>query len=115
MRRLGDRGIHGGAVRSGVKVKVALVLIHDGVHCLKNCDVNDRHRAARSCGPKLLAGCYGHVVESTGIDGELIPVLEPSDRIGSLARWVSWHDVELRTGIVARPQETMNIVRLSVG
>src|ERR1041384_8764022 len=95
MRRLGDCGIHGSAVISEGKTGVALVAAGDGVYRLEDRDVDDCHCTARPPGPKLLAedpalaGCYGHVVESTGIDGELIPMVEASDRIGSGTRRVS--------------------------
>src|SRR4030095_4561613 len=47
MRRLGDRRIHGSAVGSGGKASVTLVVASDGVYCLEDRDVDDRHRPAR--------------------------------------------------------------------
>src|SRR4029077_19416951 len=109
MCRLGDRGFHGSAVGSGRKASVALVVARDGVYRLEDRDVDDRHRPARSPRPKLLAESpllatsHRGMVEPTDIDGDFIPVVEPSDRVDPVPWWMSRHCMESRRGMVARP------------
>ena len=61
----------------------------------------------------LLAGCHGRVVEAAGVDGDLVPVVEPGERADPMPRWMSRHWVELRHGLVPRPQRVINTARES--
>ena len=55
VRRLGDGGVQGGVGGCRTQVGIALVAAGDGVHRIEERDVDDRERAARPCGAKLLA------------------------------------------------------------
>src|SRR3989304_2681328 len=54
VRRLCDRGVHGGVIVCGGKAGKALVAAVDRVHRIEDRDVDDRQRPARSAGPPLL-------------------------------------------------------------
>jgi hypothetical protein len=50
---------------------------------IENCDMHDRHRAARACRPKLLtkdavlASDYWRVIKPAGVNRDFVPMADP--------------------------------------
>ena len=81
MRGLGNCSIKGDRTMPGLNTDVALITLNDRIDSIKDGDVHNGHRAAGAAGAKLFAeyssftGPDGCVIESAGVDRDLVPAM----------------------------------------
>ena len=106
--RLRDGSVHRGAGARARTAGKALAAAVDGVNGLEDRDMDERYRKRRSTGAQLLskdtvlAGGNGGVVESAGVDSDLIPAADPGLRAVSELHLAAQQSAALLLGTVLR-------------
>ena len=87
MRGLRYRGVERDRRFNGLDSRITLVAAKNGVDRIENRDVNDGHGAAGAAGSELFAKGADFterergVIESAGVDGDLVPAMNRIERI----------------------------------